>query len=145
MDTRDQALKKVEDEVIEKEEMQDQMISLAELNKNLEHLRAKAAVMSRQKDMDYVQKLETLIEQILNTVTDAVGDDPELLSESIKKLIVEGNMQEIKHLMVAMSIASDKREQLLGFDHTRQNDKKKKIQVMFKSSSGDQAGVSIEE
>ena len=134
-----------EEENVEVALVENEIVSLSDITRQLDELRERAALMSREKDIDYVSKLEVTMEAILESLNQVIGNNPELLANTIYGLIKGGRMDQVKHMMVALSIAADKREQLLGFDPTRSDTKRKKIQVMFKSSNGEQAGVSIEQ
>ncbi len=124
-------------------ELYDEMKSISDINKELESLREKAALVARKKDIDYVLQLDEFIETVLSTL----AKDKVALSESISKMISGGNIKLLKELMVAIGITIDKREKLLGFDdqRRRQDGKKLKFEVLWKGGDGSQAGVKIEE
>lgn len=102
--------------------------------------RQKMALEARLKDIKYTSELGDLIEIFLETLT----EDPKTFKKVIKKIIEKGQMKELKDLMVALGIAIDKREALLGYDEHRQQKKgKMRLQVRWMGSAP--GGVQIEE
>lgn len=133
-------VKKIEEETAI--EIYEEMDKLTVLSKDLEHIRQQVALEARRKDIDYVRKMDVVIDTILTTLT----ENKQKLSEAIVDMLDKGNMKALKELMVAFAVTVDKREAILGFDETRHARKRRmNLRVMFKGPDGTQAGVSIEQ
>ncbi len=102
--------------------------------------RQKMALEARLNDIKYTSELSDLVETMLESLT----EDPKIFKKSIKTVIEKGKMKELKDLMVALGIAIDKREALLGYDENRQQ-KKGKTRLQVRWMGGAPGGVQIEE
>lgn len=125
-------------------EMYEESDRLSELMKQLIELRREAMIIAKQKDIEYIDKLDNVIRTILEVLVDGQED----IADSIKRIIQEGNAKAFKELMIALGIVIDKRESLLGFDETRSRKEEKKklrLRVLFNGPDGTRAGVSYEE
>lgn len=119
-------VKTIEQEEIEKAVIKVDDRNLQELSELLQKRRDRIAITSREKDLEYVDKIDKKIEDIL-------------LNISAEKLQKAG----VKDIAIAFGIMLDKREMLLGFDESRQKKKKGiKLQVMWKGDGG--GGVQVE-
>ncbi len=115
---------------------------LTAITQRLDDIRKEVAVEARRKDIDYIRKMDVVMDTILTTLE----DNKDKLSAAILEMLEKGNMKGLKELMVAFAVTVDKREGMLGFDETRQARKRRmNLRVMFKGPDGTQAGVSIEQ
>jgi transcription elongation factor GreA-like protein len=108
------------------------------LTAQLSQERQLAALQARMDDLKHTEKLSDLLE----TMLDALTEDKEAFRKAVLKSVEKGEMKQIKELLIALGIAIDKREVLLGYDEQRQQKKSKlKLQVLWKEGGG---GVQIE-
>jgi hypothetical protein len=121
------------------------MEKLATLADALEERRQEVALAEREKDIEYIEKVDVLLDGILDAFVDVLKEDNEAFKKSVRKVLESGKLMHLKELMIALGVAMDKREMLLGFDNSRGGNKKRmKLEVVWKSKSGEQCGVRVE-
>ena len=97
---------------------------------------------SRLKDLELIDNMDRVAEIFMNALLD---DDGEKLRAFVDRVVRGGKGRDLKDMMLALGVALDKRDKLLGFDeHRAKQQKKTKFQVLFKGNDGTQAGVSVE-
>jgi len=113
--------------------------TIEELSEQLDRKRQLAALQAREDDIKHTDQLNELLE----TMLDALTQDKEAFKKAIAKCVEKGEMKQIKELMIALGIAIDKREVLLSYDEQRQPKKSRlKLQVMWKDGTN---GIQIVE
>ncbi len=122
--------------------MYDEIESLTDIMQKIEQLRKEVVLEARRSDIGYVRKIDIILETVLETLT----ENKDMLSKAVVESLRKASMKDLRELMVAMGVAIDKREMLLGFDETRRMRKRKmNLRVIFKGPNGTQAGVSVEQ
>jgi hypothetical protein len=124
------------------------MERLATLANELEERRQEVALAEREKDLEYVDKLDRLLDTFLTAMAEVLEEENgETLKQALRQALEKGRLNQIKEMVVAMlGIPMDKREALLSFDETRQKKKggRMKLEVVWKNNTGEQCGVRVE-
>lgn len=125
-----------------------QMEKMATLANELEERRQMTALAEREKDLEYVEKLDRLLDSFLTALSEVMEEENgETLKNTLRQALEKGRLNQIKEMVLAMlAIPMDKREALLGFDDTRQKKKggRMKLEVVWQNNDGNQCGVRVE-
>ena len=103
------------------------------------------AIEARYRDMRYIEQLDEFIDAVLDAMAKLREENPEFYKNMVEKAFKNGNMKQVKDLLVALGVAYDKREQLLSFDNTRE---KKGVGIAefefrFATPDGSQMGAKV--
>lgn len=122
-------------------EMTNEIDTLSDISVQLAQARKAAIYEARIKDLKHLQNMDTFIDTVLETLV----EEKKSLKLSIKHMLKKKDMNGLHKLMIAMKMTQEAREQLLGFDETRvQNKQRMKLQVIWKDAQGGTGGVSLE-
>lgn len=129
----------------EDESLSKRLENVAKTAQSLEAIREDIAVDAKFQDLKYVKMLDNFIYAITDALTQSVKD-PRALQTAVKKIVSGGDFKKLKDLLIALNIAVGDRNDLLGFDETRQakGKKKLKLQVLWKGNTGEQAAIQAE-
>jgi 23S rRNA maturation mini-RNase III len=123
--------------------IQEKMESLAEMHEKLVERQREVALDSRKRDLDIIEKLASVVENILDPLMEETSK-PEL-KKAIEKIVAAGDFKKLREIMHVVDSALERREALLGFDETREDNRKKcKLRFLFKGKDGSMAGTEIE-
>lgn len=123
--------------------IQEKMESLAEMHEKLVERQREVALDSRKRDLDIIEKLASVVENILDPLMEETSK-PEL-KKAIEKIVAAGDFKKLREIMYVVDSALERREALLGFDETREDNRKKcKLRFLFKGKDGSMAGTEIE-
>jgi hypothetical protein len=141
------AKKSVGKEIDEKTNIMGQMESLAQMAIDLAKRREEMSLRARKQDIEYVEKLDTLVKTVLDALISE--DSVKAFAAQIPKLIADGQLQKLTSIMTSLGIAIDKREMFLSFDQTRagaggKNKSKLKLNLLWKGGDGEPMGVQAE-
>ncbi|MFA5629805.1 MAG: hypothetical protein WC958_06165 [Dehalococcoidales bacterium] len=122
-------------------EAKSQIENLADLSVQLRESRKMAAYEARVKDLSLLKNMEVFMDTVLVTM----AENTSLLQAAIKEMLKKKDMVGLSKLMLAFKMTQEAREQILGFDETRLQSKKKlKLQVVWKDAQGNAGGVNLE-
>lgn len=113
--------------------------------RDLQVRQEQAAIEARYRDMRYIEQLDEFIDAVLDAMAKLREENPEFYKNMVEKAFKNGNMKQVKDLLVALGVAYDKREQLLSFDNTRE---KKGVGIAefefrFATPDGSQMGAKV--
>lgn len=113
--------------------------------RDLQVRQEQTAIEARYRDMRYIEQLDEFIDAVLDAMAKLREENPEFYKDMVEKAFKNGNMKQVKDLLVALGVAYDKREQLLSFDNTRE---KKGVGIAefefrFATSDGSQMGAKV--
>lgn len=113
--------------------------------RDLQVRQEQTAIEARYRDMRYIEQLDEFIDAVLDAMAKLKEENPEFYKNMVENAFKNGNMKQVKDLLVALGVAYDKREQLLSFDNTRE---KKGVgiaefEVRFATPDGSQMGAKV--
>lgn len=113
--------------------------------RDLQVRQEQTAIEARYRDMRYIEQLDEFIDAVLDAMVKLREENPEFYKNMVEKAFKNGNMKQVKDLLVALGVAYDKREQLLSFDNTRE---KKGVGIAefefrFATPDGSQMGAKV--
>ncbi len=113
--------------------------------RDLQVRQEQTAIEARYRDMRYIEQLDEFIDAVLDAMAKLREENPEFYKNMVEKAFKNGNMKQVKDLLVALGVAYDKREQLLSFDNTRE---KKGVGIAefefrFATPDGSQMGAKV--
>ncbi len=113
--------------------------------RDLQVRQEQTAIEARYRDMRYIEQLDEFIDAVLDAMAKLREENPEFYKDMVEKAFKNGNMKQVKDLLVALGVAYDKREQLLSFDNTRE---KKGVGIAefefrFATPDGSQMGAKV--
>lgn len=118
---------------------------LSQKTEELDSLREKMSIDAKFKDLEYVESIDSFISAVLGAMAE-IKNDPRALKTAVKTMIANGQFTKLRDLFTALGIAVDKRNEMLGYDSSRQQagKRKLKLQVLWKGSTGDGAAIQAE-
>lgn len=113
--------------------------------RDLQVRQEQTAIEARYRDMRYIEQLDEFIDAVLDAMAKLREENPKFYKDMVEKAFKNGNMKQVKDLLVALGVAYDKREQLLSFDNTRE---KKGVGIAefefrFATPDGSQMGAKV--